>query len=191
MRDTGFFPLQLPHVAARIAAWSIRDENGTGLSTCPPWKTNEPAIESGGSGLHSTVADYARFLTGLLSGKLVSQPTLDEMFRPQLDEAVATALGKTARASGYVHEITPGTPLNHGLGGLINMADVQGKRAAGSMMWSGAANGRWWVDRKTGIAGVLVVNVSPYGDKILVEMFDELERAVYGKLLTTYPSPKG
>lgn len=183
MRDTGFFPLQLPHVADRNAGWAYRDENGTGLSTGPPWKTDTPAIEGGGAGLHSTAADYARFLTGLLSGKLVSGEILDEMFRPQLDEAVAAALGETAHSAGFVPEIPAGIPLNHGLGGFINMVDIQGKRHAGSMMWTGAANSRWWIDRKTGVAGVLVVNVSPYGDKILETLFEELERAVYGKLI--------
>lgn len=182
MRDTGFFPLQLPHTADHVATWAYRDENGTGLSTGAPWKTDTPAIESGGSGLHSTAADYGRFLAGLLSGVLVSLETLDEMFRPQLDGAVVTALEQTAHSGGYVPEILAGTPLNHGLGGLINMANMQGKRSAGSMMWTGAANGRWWIDRKTGVAGVLVVNVSPYGDKILESMFDELEKTVYGSL---------
>ncbi|KAH6685944.1 beta-lactamase/transpeptidase-like protein [Plectosphaerella plurivora] len=182
MRDTGFFPRQLPHIADRVAAWAYRNENGTGLSTGASWKTDTPAIESGGSGLHSTAADYARFLSGLLGGRLVSAETLDEMFCPQLDETVAAALGQTAHSGGYVPEILAGSPLNHGLGGVINMEDMQGKRLAGSMMWTGATNGRWWIDRKTGIAAALVVNVSPYGDNILNGMFDELERAVYGEL---------
>lgn len=185
MLDTGFFPHEVPQVADRTAAWAYRNETGTGFTTGPAWKTDTPDFESGGSGLYSTAADYAKFLSGLLSGQIVSEPTLDEMFRPQLDETVAGALESLAHSAGYVPEIPVGTPLNHGLGGVINMADIPGRRSAGSMMWTGAVNSRWWIDRKTGVAGVLIVNVSPYGDKILEGMFDELEKAVYGKLLST------
>lgn len=40
-----------------------------------------------------------------------------------------------------------------------------------------------WADPKTGIAGVLIVNVRPNGDPVVAKLYDELEFAVYGDLL--------
>jgi len=38
----------------------------------------------------------------------------------------------------------PGKPkLNHGIGGVISLEDIPGKRNKGSLAWSGAANSRW------------------------------------------------
>lgn len=36
-----------------------------------------------------------------------------------------------------------------------------------------------WIDRETGVAGVMVVNCIPWGDAISGQLWDELERAVY------------
>lgn len=36
-----------------------------------------------------------------------------------------------------------------------------------------------WIDRETGVAGVLIVNVQPHGDPVVKSLYDELERAVY------------
>lgn len=40
-----------------------------------------------------------------------------------------------------------------------------------------------WIDRESGIAATLFVNVLPQGDATVVKLYDELERAVYGDLL--------
>lgn len=40
-----------------------------------------------------------------------------------------------------------------------------------------------WIDPKTGIGGVLLVNVTPYKDATALKLWDELERAVYGELV--------
>ncbi|KAK8062478.1 esterase [Apiospora hydei] len=73
--------------------------------------------------------------------------------------------------------------LDHGLGGVINLDDLPGKRRAGSMTWSGMSNGRWWVDPATGIAAAMFTMVLPHGNDVVNRMWDELERAVYGDLL--------
>ncbi|KAL9941569.1 hypothetical protein ACHAO3_009088 [Verticillium nonalfalfae] len=83
----------------------------------------------------------------------------------------------------FAPEFPANMRLDHGLGGIINMADVGGKRRKGSLSWCGMCNGRWWIDREAGIAAVLVVNVLPLGDPVVNKLLDELERAVYGGLL--------
>lgn len=44
-----------------------------------------------------------------------------------------------------------------------------------------------WLDPKTGIAAVLLVNVRPHGDAVVAKLYDQLEFAVYKELLP----PKG
>ncbi|KAK7995275.1 transesterase (LovD) [Apiospora arundinis] len=165
----------------------------------------EHEMESGGAGLFSTTHDYGLFLSGLLrssssdassspagqsdpQGEPLLQPqTLTQLLTPQLtppqrahlESAVAgfrVGLGPEFPADGSVR-------LDHGLGGLMNLDNLPGKRRAGSMTWSGMSNGRWWVDPQTGIAAALFTGVLPHGNAVVGRLWDELERAVYGDLL--------
>ncbi|UNI16080.1 hypothetical protein JDV02_002553 [Purpureocillium takamizusanense] len=187
MRDTGFWPEKLPQTASRAVAFSYRDATTAGLEPGPPSVPEQHDVESGGAGLYTTADDYARFLRGLLAGELVSDATLDEMLKPQLNDTQREMLEATVYRSGvqdgFAPEFPTGLALNHGLGGVINMEDVDGKRRKGSMMWSGACNSHWWIDRESGIAAVLIVNVQPHGDAVAVRLYDELERAVYAHLV--------
>jgi hypothetical protein len=46
------------------------------------------------------------------------------------------------------------------------------------------------MDPETGIGGVMIVNVLPYGDATVLKMYDELERAVYGELVPAWQASK-
>ncbi|KAM4066836.1 beta-lactamase [Hirsutella rhossiliensis] len=183
LHDTGFWPERLPQTKPRTVAFSYRD---LATSTLRPGKQLPPVehqVESGGAGLFTTADDYARFLHGLLQGKLLSEATMREMFTPQLNEKQSNMLEFVCYhlgvQDGFAPEFPAGLALNHGIGGVINTEDVPGKRRKGSMMWSGMCNSHWWIDGETGIAAVLVVNVLDHGDAVVVSLFDELERAVY------------
>ncbi|RSL83048.1 hypothetical protein CEP52_016819 [Fusarium oligoseptatum] len=162
IKDTGFWPEKLPQTA------------------------DQHILESAGAGLYSTAQDYATFFQGLLQGKLVKEETLQEMFSPQLNEAQAGILEMIAYNIGGQDAFSPeypkGTKLNHGIGGVINVEDVPGKRRKGSLMWSGMCNSRWWIDRETGIAAALIVNVQPHGDPVVKNLYNELELEVYRSL---------
>ena len=147
MCSTGFWPEKLPQAQARAVSWALRVDGGA-LGETPPFVPKEHEMESGGAGLYSTAGDYALFFKGLLGGKLVSEETLREMFRPQLTELQRGELQNTMVSSpsakyGFVPEFPTGIALDHGLGGILNMEDVSGKRRQGSMMWNGMANSRW------------------------------------------------
>ena len=147
MRSTGFWPEKLPQAQGRAVSWALRVDGGA-LGETAPLAPKEHEMESGGAGLYSTAGDYALFLKGLLSGKLVSEQTLGEMFRPQLtevqrDELQATMVSSPWAKYGFVPEFPTSIALDHGLGGILNMEDVSGKRRKGSMMWNGMANSRW------------------------------------------------
>ncbi|GJN73386.1 hypothetical protein PLICBS_007464 [Purpureocillium lilacinum] len=187
MRDTGFWPEKLPQTASRAVTFSYRDAAIGRLKPGPPSVAERHDVESGGAGMYTTAYDYARFLRGLLNGELVSEATLSQMLEPQLNSAQKEMFEGIVYHSGvqvgFAPEFPTGLPLNHGLGGALNMEDVSGKRRKGSMMWSGACNSHWWIDRASGIAAVLIVNVQPHGDAIAVRLYDELERVVYAHLV--------
>lgn len=184
MKDTGFWPEKLPHVADRTAAWAYRGEDGSSLGPGPQPVAEKRVIESGGAGLWTTAQDYSKFLHALLTNKIVKKETVDEMFRPQLNEKQAMMQNQISHSWGAIAtEFTPDIDLNHGLSGCINMRDAPGKRKKGSMMWSGMCNSRWWMDRESGIAAAMVAQAMPHGDPIAIKLYDELERAVYSELL--------
>ncbi|RSL70049.1 hypothetical protein CEP54_001959 [Fusarium duplospermum] len=181
IKNTGFWPEKLPQTKDRTAVCTYREGDSLKPGPLPPPK--EHTLESAGAGLYSTAKDYATFFQGLLQGKIVKEETLKEMFSPQLNETQAGILEMIAYNIGGQDAFSPeypkGAKLNHGIGGVINVEDVPGKRRKGSLMWSGMCNSRWWIDRETGIAAALIVNVQPHGDPVVKSLYNELELEVY------------
>ncbi|KAI0505894.1 beta-lactamase/transpeptidase-like protein [Xylaria bambusicola] len=183
MESTTFRPSKSEKERMLAFAYAQTDEKGgIVLNPGPSPIPDEIAFEAGGSGLFSSLADYGRLLHGILAHKILSPETTDLLFASQLNDAqkdILMAIAAYARDGGFTPELPRDAPLDHGLGGVLNVEDVPGKRRKGSMMWSGATNGRWWIDRESGLAGAVFTQVEPHGNKILVNMFDELERTVY------------
>ena len=149
LNDTTFHRNSLQHIQGRRVECSFRDANTGELNGGPHPVPAEPPVESGGAGLYTTATDHAKVLQALLKAfqkdGIVKGATAEEMFRPQLNEDQRTMLESTMDAShdAYVSEFEPGMPLNHGIGGIINMDGAPGKRRKGSMMWLGMANSHW------------------------------------------------
>lgn len=185
MTSTTFWPGQLQGSDERMLSFAFADaKDPRVLKPGPSPLPEKHEMESGGSGLFSTPADYAKFLCGLLSGKLLSPSTMDLMFEPQLDRVQQDMLEAIADSShdALVPEFPRGTKMNHGLAGAINVGDIKEKRRKGSMMWSGMGNGRWWIDRQCGIAAAVFTQVLPHGNSVVTRMWDELERVIYADL---------
>lgn len=182
---TGFWPAELA-TRAPPAAVPNRDGGG-GLVPAPSPVPDVHPVESGGAGLFSTTADYAKLLGAVLRGDalLLGADSMALLFAPQLEGAVLRAMTeRVAAARGiFATEYAQDTPINFAFGGMLNAADVPGKRAKGSMMWSGYTNPHWWIDRARGVAGVLQVSLLPPGDPVVAQLYDALERTVYGDLL--------
>ncbi|EGR44175.1 uncharacterized protein TRIREDRAFT_112551 [Trichoderma reesei QM6a] len=194
MTDTGFRISRLPHTTGRRRAQvTRRDGDGGALSAFEPAPV-EPELDSAGAGIHTTAHDYARMLRAMLqlqapgagqqAGGIISGETVREMFEPQLDERqkalMEAFLYAPDRRGAFIPEIPDGFELQYGFGGLLALADLEGKRRrrGGSLSWAGAGNSRW-----TGIAGVLMVAVFPFGDEVACRLYAELERAVYAELV--------
>jgi CubicO group peptidase (beta-lactamase class C family) len=144
MSDSTWWPKQLSHVKDRSAQFTVRQKDETLKAAPGPYPTDHK-MESGGSGMYTTAKDYAAFMQGLLSGKLLKKKTVDLMFTPQLDEMREDSLNQVA---GFFHDgFKPEFPrelrIQHGIGGILNKKDCPGKRGEGSMSWSGYCNSRW------------------------------------------------
>lgn len=147
MHDSGFWPDKLPETASRRAGWSRRNAVTGVLEPGTRFTPEYHEVEAGGTGIYSTAADFATFLLGLTACRLISRTIVDAMFTPQLLPKQKAMMNKHVYHPVVRNTFTPEFPnqieLDFGLGGLINMVDVPGKRRAGSMAWNGLINSRW------------------------------------------------
>ena len=115
----------------------------------------EPALHSGGGGLISTAADYARFTAMLLGGgaldgtRLLGPRTLAYMGRNHLPGG--GTLGQLGR--GQFSEVTY-EGVGFGLGFSVSVDPVATKVTAtpGELAWGGLASTAFWVDRAEDLA---------------------------------------
>ena len=193
MGDSTFWRDALPHVRDRTVPTSRRDastgELAAGEDPFPALADGD--VESGGAGLYTTAADYAKLLQALLrslaggEGALLGRAAVEEMVRPQLTGEQRRWLKFLTDLyhDGMVPDFGKGMPLDHGISGVINMEDEPGKRKKGSLMWAGLCNGHWFIDPVSGIGATFFTNILPQPDATVIRVWDELERAVYGDLL--------
>jgi CubicO group peptidase (beta-lactamase class C family) len=149
MTDTGFW--LPPEKAGRLAALYVPDPKAGKLIPADNFMvldvTKPPAVASGGGGLVSTTADYARFAQMLLNGgelegaRILAPGTIKLMASNHLPDAVMAA---------------PAAPfsLAKGVGFGLDFAVVTDPARAGTLRgegtysWGGAAGTWFWVDPK-------------------------------------------
>ncbi|KAH8674334.1 beta-lactamase [Xylariales sp. PMI_506] len=188
MENTTFYPTKRDDLKNRLAAFAYRTQQTNGSLVPGPTPTAfDFEFESGGAGLFSTPADYAKFFAAVLKGNiLLKKETTELLFAPQLDDIQRTAMTQVVSAAQniFAPEYPPGLPIDFSFGGMMNMQDVPGKRRKGSVMWSGFANSHWWYDLESGIVGILFTTVmaDPPGDPIVIKLYDSLEAQVYKQL---------
>ena len=79
-------------------------------------------------------------------------------------------------------DLFPGMPKKWGLGFLINTEPASTGRSAGSLAWAGLGNTYYWIDRRAGVAGVILMQLLPFADERALEVFAAFEAAVYEAL---------
>ncbi|KIW86472.1 hypothetical protein Z517_01870 [Fonsecaea pedrosoi CBS 271.37] len=179
MTHTTFHPLKFP--PNEIVQGFERQETGQAIAKDIPVPKGSP-VEMGGHGVWGSANDYIKMLSALLDGggPILSSKSVDEMFSPQmlhpqaLDDMVKGPYKPVLGPS-----IPPDAKIDHGLSGLINLEAFPGRRAAGTLQWSGAPNLIWWIDRKTGIAATAFLQIMPPGDAIAGKFNVNFEEQVY------------
>ena len=149
MVDTGFaVPAAQQYRLAQ--PFDLDPDSGAPVALFDPRET--PRFESGGAGLLSTAADYARFLQCLLSGGTLDGQRL--VGRKTVDWMSADHLGGLARDSTI---LPPG--YGFGLGVAVRTAAglATDPGSVGSYGWSGAAGTIFMVDPAEGFFALLMV----------------------------------
>jgi CubicO group peptidase (beta-lactamase class C family) len=150
MVDTAFFTPE-SKLARRADPFSFDFMTGGGVDTCN-W-TSPPKFESGGGGLMSTLADYARFAAMLANGgaidgvRILSPRTLAFMASDHLDADV--------RKSHYL------LWRGHGFGLGFAVRTDPGKAptpgSVGEFFWGGMMGTAFWVSPRDSLFAVLMV----------------------------------
>lgn len=142
------------------------------------------ANPSGGGGLASTVDDYGCFVRALLNGgqldgaRILKPETVALMGQNAIGNVKVPALKSAMPISEDFSFIADGHD-KWGLGFLITMDQVPGKRSPGSLSWGGINNTFFWIDPARGIGGVLMMQYLPFADAKALAVYDAFERAVY------------
>lgn len=185
MPDTSY--LLTPSRRDRLALLHQRDADGT-LRVIANGSPDQPDNYNGGGGLHSTAPDYARFIRmllndGILDGaRVLRAETVALIAQNHIGDLTVGVLPTVTAAVSNDAEFLPGTPKSWCLAGFVNGAAAPTGRSTGSWAWGGIYNTYFWVDPHAGVGGLLMAHVLPFADRIVLDAFEQLERATYRTL---------
>jgi CubicO group peptidase (beta-lactamase class C family) len=138
----------------------------------------------GGGGLASTASDYGRFVRMILNNgeldgaRVLKAETVALMSQNQMGAVSVPALKTALPRSADFSFIADGRD-KWGLGFLITVDQVPGKRSPGSLSWGGINNTYFWIDPSRGIAGVILMQYLPFADAKALAVYDAFERGAY------------
>ena len=182
MVDTGF--ICTPNMLERKAALHLRTPDSSFMSfQMPP--PESPEFDSGGGGLFSTMTDYARFMRMILNDgeldgtRVLAAETVAQMAKNQIGDVRVTGLKSANPGFFNDADIFPDTPKSWGLSFMINEEPLPNGCPTGALMWCGAFNSYFWIDKTTGIAGCYMSQVLPFFDAGASGNFFDFQNAVY------------
>lgn len=148
-----------------------------------PAKISAPVYGDGG--LHSTAADYVKFMQMFLNNgrapdgkRLLSEASVQLM--GQNHSRVLVELQPTANPA-----VSQPFPLGagrdaFGLGFQVTGAhNDELARSPGSLSWAGIFNTEFWIDPKRGVCAVLMMQYLPFYDAAAISTLQGFERRVY------------
>lgn len=151
MTDTGF------HIDAERAQDRLAEpfptDPWTGAKVVYFSMTDKPMFESGGGGMVSTAADYARFAQMLANGGTLDRERI--IGRKTLELMASNHLGADVKVASHL------MPPGHGFGLGFAVRTEQGLApypgSVGQYFWGGAAGTQFWVDPKENLWALLMV----------------------------------
>ncbi len=176
-----------PAQRERLSAMHRRSADG-GFAELPFELAQEPEFHQGGGGLYGTAPDYLRFCRAILRGgeldgaRILRPETVAEMARNQIGDLSVTTLHPAHPELSNPANFYPDMEQKWGLGFLLNTETDAHGRGAGSLAWAGLANTYYWIDRNSGVAGVVLTQLLPFADADALDCLWALERGVYGYL---------
>ncbi|MDR7229357.1 CubicO group peptidase (beta-lactamase class C family) [Caulobacter sp. BE264] len=184
MKDTGFWlPAEKADRLASLYLWSPKVNKlvpADGFMVLDISKP--PAMASGGGGLVSTNADYARFAQMLLNGgelegaRILKPETVKLMRTNALSDAIMNSSEppfNTARGRGF------------GLDFAIVLDSAKaGPQGEGTYSWGGAAGTWFWIDPKNDLFFLGMIHIlNKGGDPAIKDIDDDSAKLVYDALI--------
>jgi CubicO group peptidase (beta-lactamase class C family) len=208
VKDVTFFPSTRPDLKARMADMSERTAEGKVKHSDAPMpyldgEGKEVRDCMGGQGSFTCAGEYVKVLKGVLDGSVLSEESLNELFKPQLGDGSREMLNAVvqddmvclppsfplpsplipSQLTLQANNAMGGTPKHiskdYGLGGVVITSDTPDGKKAGTMFWGGYPNLIWWVDRETGLCGIYAGQVVPPGDPTVAALTRKWEEGVY------------
>ncbi len=142
-------------------------------------------FQSGGGGLYSTAHDYMRFMRMILNrgtldnAAILKAETVALMSCNQIGSIRAGRMESVVPQLSEDFDMFPGMQSEWGLGFLINPDKGPNGRTAGSLTWAGITNCYYWIDPASDIAGLVLMQYLPFGDKSALAVLSAVESAVY------------
>jgi methyl acetate hydrolase len=140
---------------------------------------------SGGGGLHSTAADYLKFVRALLGGgrladhRILSEASVAMMGKNQIGDLAIQPIPSLVPQLATDRAVLPGAPDKFGLGFALNTKTADTPRGANTMSWAGLYNTFFWIDRERQVGAVLMTQMLPFGEPGVKDLVDGFDRAVY------------
>ncbi len=156
----------------------------TGRKQAVPNPLSEPKWFSGGGGMVSTAADYARFCQMLLNGgqyggvRIASRKTVQLMTQDHLPPGVRYAPGLFGRFGGLAPSAEFGTGFGLGFAVRTSVGRSEVPGSVGDYSWGGAYGTYFWVDPVEDLYAILMVQ----GPSDRLHYRYALRNLVYGAL---------
>src|SRR5688572_1790394 len=185
MSDT-FYKVPAPKTGRVV---TVHRTTADGLVEAPnPAEVTAPVYGDGG--LHSTAADYAKFIQLFLNDgrapngmRLLSEATVALMGENHIGAILVEQQPAALPALSEPFPLGAGRD-KFGLGFQITGPHSDKlSRSPGSMSWAGIFNTEFWIDPKRGIGGVLLMQYLPFYDVAAIETLQGFERRVYEGLV--------
>ena len=182
--DMGDTSYTVPAPKARRVA-TVHRTTPEGLVETPnPAEITAPVYGDGG--LHSTAADYAKFIQLFLNDgrapngmRLLSEATVALMGENHIGAVVVEQQPAARPALSEPFPLGAGRD-RFGLGFQITGRHTDAfTRSPGSMAWAGIFNTEFWIDPERGIGGVLLMQYLPFYDAAAIATLQGFERRVY------------
>ena len=185
MSDSGFL-LRLDQRARKAG---VHQRTGDTSFDVLDHETNQqPEFFPGGGGLYSVGRDYLAFLQMLLhdgrfNGAQILKPeSVTELNRNQIGDLPVTMMKSYDPRRSNDADLFPDMLKKWSLGYLITTEPTPTGRAAGSLAWGGIANTYYWLDPATRVTGLILTQIFPFADPIVLDLFGQFERAIYDSL---------
>lgn len=201
IKDTSFVPNE--SMKERIVTVSARGKDGT-LKPTPrntarvlnknP-KISGAAQQYGGSGLYTSPLEFSKLFVVLLNdgvspqtgNRILSKEMVSEMFTNQIpqypnfgrERPMTSYIPSLANSLPQIYAQKGDPPQGWGISFFLNLVPTDTGKAKYSAFWCGISNTYYWIDRETGIAGLVFAQILPFGDKKVSKLWIDVETEVY------------